>query len=308
MRASVIFPGQPGSAAEVEPYADLVKSGPAARLWLGQSLRVETQQVVAHLAGNGRRVPTGTSVTLMPLRHPLQAALEARSMAVMTGHPVVAGFGASAPEFVSVLNGEPYRKPAAMAREYLSTVRALLGGEGLRGFKLPPLRCPPVEVGAGVLRPGMARVAGECADAAITWMTPPAYLADVLAPALRQGAGDEREPPRIVTVVHVATASPGRDAARLAFLAAGHHLRAAHYTDMLRRAGLEASPRALVASGLFLTGTAERIAERLHDYFLAGVDEIVLNTTGVFLAEGSRSAIGDAEEILTALEEHHDLK
>ncbi|SDK53472.1 LLM class flavin-dependent oxidoreductase [Nonomuraea jiangxiensis] len=301
--ASVIFASQPGAASDAEPYADLVKRGVAARLWLGQSLRAETHQVVAHLAGGGHQVPTGTSVTLMPLRHPLQAALEARSLASMTGHPVVAGFGASAPEFVSVLNGTPYRRPAAMAREYLSTVRALLDGRGLRGFTLPPLRHPPVELGAGVLRPGMARVAGECADVAITWMTPPSYVRDVLLPALSEGAGDVRAVPRVATVVHVALSRPGRDATRLAELAAGHHLRAAHYADMLRRAGLEASPRAMVDGGLFVTGTARRVADQLHEYFLAGVDEIILNTTGVLLAEGGPAAIGEAEEILTALGE-----
>jgi alkanesulfonate monooxygenase SsuD/methylene tetrahydromethanopterin reductase-like flavin-dependent oxidoreductase (luciferase family) len=302
--ASVMFPGQPGAAAEAEPYAELVKRGRAARLWLGQSLRAEAQQVVAYLAGGGRQVPVGTSVTLMPLRHPLQAALEARSMALMTGHPVVAGFGASAPEFVSVLNGAPYERPAAAARAYLSTIRALLDGRGLRGFRLPPLRHPRVELGAGVLRPGMARVAGECADVAITWMTPPSYVRDVLLPALREGAGDARATPRVATVVHVALARAGRDATRLAELAAGHHLRAAHYTDMLRRAGLEPSPRAMVDSGLYVVGPAERIAERLRAYFASGVDEIILNTSGVFLTEGHVAAIGDAEEILTALEDH----
>lgn len=302
--ASVMFPGQPGAAADAEPYAELVKRGRAARLWLGQSLRAEAQQVVAYLAGGGRQVPIGTSVTLMPLRHPLQAALEARSMALMTGHPVVAGFGASAPEFVSLLNGGPYERPATMAREYLSTVRALLDGRGLRGFRLPPLRHPRVELGAGVLRPGMARVAGECADVAITLMTPPAYVRDVLLPALRAGAGDVRTTPRVATVVHVAQARRGREAARLAALAAGHHLRAAHYSDMLRRAGLDPSPRAMVDSGLFVTGPARRIAERLGDYFAAGVDEVILNVSGVLLAEGPMAAISDVEEILTALEDH----
>lgn len=310
-RASVILPSQPGSPADARPYAELVKRGRAARLWLGQSLRLETAQLIAYLAGSGLRVPVGGSVALMPLRHPLQAAVEARSLARLTGHPLVAGFGASAPEFVTVLNGEPYARPASVAREYLSTVRTLLDGGRLRGFALPPLPCPPVEVGAGVLRPAMARVAGACADVAITWMTPPEYIAEVLAPALREGAAaaGRPHPPRIATVVHAAVRRPGRDAARMAFLAAGHHLRSAHYTDMLRRANVPVSPddpaagaRALVAAGVFVTGTAEQIAERLGAYRRAGVDEIIVSTSGVFLTAGRLAAAADAEEILTALE------
>ncbi|MBB6551248.1 hypothetical protein HD593_006043 [Nonomuraea rubra] len=39
-----------------------------------------------------------------------------------------------------------------------------------------------------MLRPGMARAAGTRADAAITWLTPPSYVRDVLAPALRPPA------------------------------------------------------------------------------------------------------------------------
>ncbi|MFD0480771.1 hypothetical protein ACFQ0B_81275 [Nonomuraea thailandensis] len=171
----------------------------------------------------------------------------------------------------------------------------------MRGFTLPPLRHPPVEVGAGVLRPGMARAAGTRADTAITWLTPPSYVKDVLAPALGTG-------PRIVTVVHAAVARPGRDPAHLAHLAAGAHLQAAHYTGMLRAAGIDADPsdtragaRALVSSGLFVTGTAAQVAGRLAAYHAAGVDEVVVNTAGVWLAEGPHAAVRDAEEILTCL-------
>ncbi|MFJ2033277.1 LLM class flavin-dependent oxidoreductase [Streptosporangium sp. NPDC087985] len=308
-RVSVIFPSQPGDASEVQPYAELVKRGAASRLWMGQSLRAETHHVLAYLAGNGYRVPAGTSVALMPLRHPFEAAVQARSLALLTGHPVVAGLGASAPEFVTQLNGVPYSRPATMAGEYLSTVRTLLSGGSVRGFVLPPLRHPRVEVGAGVLRPGMARVAGAHADVAITWMTPPEYIEDVLAPALHEGAGEHRDPPRIATVVHAAVDRPGRPSVRLAYLAAQAHLRSAHYTDMLRRAGLDVDPddpgtgaRTLVESGIFATGTAEQIAGRLRDYHRAGVDEVIVNTAGVFFARGSRAALADAEEILSALE------
>lgn len=310
-RVSVILPHQPGAVSDAVPYAELVKRGRAARLWLGQSLRLEAAQLMAYLAGRGLQVPVGGSVALMPLRHPLQAAVEARSLALLTGHPLVAGFGASAPEFVTVLNGEPYARPATVAREFLSTVRTLLHGGRLRGFALPPLAHPPVEVGAGVLRPGMARVAGACADVAITWLTPPEYVRDVLAPALRAGAAEagRPEPPRIATVVHAAVHRPDRDAARIALMAAGRHLQAAHYADMLRRAGLPirqddpaAGARALVSAGVFVTGTAEQIAERLGAYHRAGVDEVIVSTSGVFLTAGREAAVADAEEILTAME------
>ncbi|WP_308016278.1 hypothetical protein [Nonomuraea aurantiaca] len=135
---------------------------------------------------------------------------------------------------------------------------------------------PPVEVGLGVLRPGMA---GAVADVAITWMTPSHYLEDTLLPALTAGAEGRPRRPRGATVVHVALAAPGRDPRRLAYRAAAGHLRAPHHTDMLRRAGMltdPADPRAgaaaLVEAGVYVYGTAVEVAQRLRGH---RADEIV---------------------------------
>ncbi|MER6841096.1 LLM class flavin-dependent oxidoreductase [Streptomyces platensis] len=53
---------------------------------------------------------------------------------------------------------------------------------------------PKVDIGLGVLRPGMARLAGHIADVAITWLTPAAYLRDTVIPALRAGAESAGRP------------------------------------------------------------------------------------------------------------------
>ncbi|MFI6576746.1 LLM class flavin-dependent oxidoreductase [Nocardiopsis sp. NPDC050513] len=307
MRTSVLFPVFPSAGDDARPFADLVREGAAERLWMGTSLLAETQQYMAFLAGAGYRIRVGTSVNLTALRHPFEAALEARSLALLTGRPVVAGFGGSHPQFVSYLLGKPYGRPASAVREYVAEVQAILNGhDGL----LPPIGHPGVEVGVGVLRPGMARAAGAVADVAITWMTPPGYIGDTLVPALREGAGDDREPPRIATVVHAAVERPGRVAERLAYLAAANHLSLPQYTDMLRRAGTDAhadDPVAgalrLVEDGVFLFGTPDGIVSRLREYARAGVDEVIINTMGVIASEGIGAAVKDAAEILRALAE-----
>ncbi|MFI6730791.1 LLM class flavin-dependent oxidoreductase [Streptomyces sp. R-74717] len=137
---AILFPSQPDSPKTVAPFAALIQQIGARRLWMGQSLKAETHQVLAHLAGMGHSVPVGTSVTLMPLRHPYEAALQARSLALITGHAVVAGYGASAPGFVRSLTGAPYASPRSAARDYLTSVRSLLDGEivELPGPQLPP--------------------------------------------------------------------------------------------------------------------------------------------------------------------------
>ncbi|GAB2519221.1 LLM class flavin-dependent oxidoreductase [Nocardiopsis aegyptia] len=305
MRISVLYPAQPRSGNGIFPYADLVREGLADRLWMGTSIIAETHQQLAFLAGAGYRIPVGTSVTLTPLRHPFEAAVEARSLALLTERPVVAGFGASARTLVAYLLGSPYERPATVVGDYVRDVRAFLDG---RDGALPAVEHPGVEVGAGVLRPGMARVAGAAADAAITWLTPPAYLSGTLIPALDEGAAEDRERPRVVTVVPTAVDRPGRSAVKLAYAAAARHLSLPHYVDMLRRAGTDvhaddpvAGAHRLVDDGNFLFGSRERIAAGLFAYACAGVDEVVVNTAGVHLTLGPKAAVEDAEEILRAV-------
>ncbi|PSJ25841.1 5,10-methylene tetrahydromethanopterin reductase [Streptosporangium nondiastaticum] len=313
---AVLYPLQPDHPELVAPFAALVQRSGARRLWLCQSFKAEPHQVLAHLSGAGYDVPVGTSVSVMPLRHPYEAALQARSLALLTGQPVVAGYGIGTPDFVAALTGEPYKSPRTAVRDYLTSVRDLLDGKAVDhagpyhhlDARLLPLDHAPVEVGAGVLRAGMARTAGEVADVAITWMTPPAYVRDVLVPALEDGARAAGRParPRVATAVHVAVARPGRDLRRAALAGAGEHLKGPHYADMLRRAGVPlgddpaASADALLGHSVVVTGTPGEIAERLAAYRAAGVDEIMLNPAGVMLTEGVQAAVDDMEEIITA--------
>jgi alkanesulfonate monooxygenase SsuD/methylene tetrahydromethanopterin reductase-like flavin-dependent oxidoreductase (luciferase family) len=283
---------------------------------MGQSLLAESHQVLAYLAGSGTRIPVGLGVTLVPLRSPFEAAVQARSLALLTGHPVVAGYGAATPEFVAAMRGTSYERPATAAAGYARAVRGLLAGDAshhqceacvVRG-SLPAAPHPIVEVGLGVLRPAMARAAGAVADAAITWLTPPDYVRDVLAPALANGAVGRRRPPRIATVVHVAVRRPGRDPRQLALYGARAHLSAPHYTDMLRRAGVAADPAdpmagaaAIVDAGVFIYGTPDEIAKCLQSYRDAGVDEVILNPAGTARADGDSAAVTDLTEILAAI-------
>lgn len=319
---AVMVPLQPDSPRDVLPFAELVVRRRARRLWMGQSLRCDAHQVFAHLAGRGLRVPVGTGVSLMALRTPYDAAFQARSLALVTGRPVVVGYGTATPGFVASLRGEPYRSPRTAAGEFLTAMRALLdhGEVDLPGeyhrirAALPPTGPhPAVEVGAGVLRPAMARTAAASADVAVTWLTPPQYVRDVLIPALDAGAPDLRTP-RVATVVHVAVDRPGRDPARLADSVVSAHLGAGHYLDMLRRAGVPiradddpmVKAKQLVESGVFVYGSPRHIAGELARHRAAGVDEVVLNTGGVLFTHGEQAALADLEDVLTAVEECDD--
>ncbi|MFJ1708376.1 LLM class flavin-dependent oxidoreductase [Kitasatospora sp. NPDC088346] len=307
----------PRRPEQLTPYAALVHWTRAARLWQGQSLAVESHQGFAHAAGTGFGVPTGLGVSLMPLRHPYEAALQARSLALATGHPVLAGFGPGRPALQRAMRGEPYASPLTAAEEYVTLVRGLLRG---RTFDfhgayyhcegaLPPSPAPEVQVGLGVLRPGMARLAGRVADAAITWLTPASYLRETVIPALREGAGAEGRPvPRVVAMVPMALPLPDHTAEAVAVAGSGPHMRAPHYADMLRRAGIDVggddpreNARSLIAGGAFLAGDADRLVEQIRDFWNSGVDEVVINVTGVANIGGPQAAMRQIKTIVTAL-------
>ncbi|WP_394621492.1 LLM class flavin-dependent oxidoreductase [Lentzea sp. JNUCC 0626] len=304
MTFSVHVPFMPVRCEQMLPVGELVSRTADCRLWLGQSLAVEPHQLFAYLAGSGVRVPVGTSVTLMPLRHPFDAAVHARSLAQITGHPLVAGYGPGSADFQRALLGSGYRSPLTATREYLTAVRSLVDGESL-----PPMPHPRVDLGLGVLRPAMARLAGEIADVAITWLCPPDYLRDVLVPEIRASAAAAGRPaPRIVSVVHVAQRKPRRDPVRLALGVSRGHLQSPHYVDMLGRAGVpvdaadpESGARSLVDAGVFLHGDMTELAQGLKSYENAGVDEIVLNLSGVGHERGEHVAVRELEFLLKSL-------
>ncbi|MGW7415690.1 LLM class flavin-dependent oxidoreductase [Streptomyces sp. NPDC054863] len=320
---SLLVPFVPRRPEQLLPFAGLVHWTGASRLWQGQGMTTEPYQGFAHAAGAGFRVPTGLGVTLMPMRHPYEAALQAKSLSLITGESVVAGFGPGSKDMQRAMRGEPYRSPLTAAREYLTAVRGALTGtpEVVAGEywhqagRLAPLPGPQVEIGLGVLRPGMAKVAGELADVAITWLTPARYLSELIVPALAAGAAKAGRPvPRVAAIVPVALAADGRDPAKLALASNGAHLSLPHYRDMLRRGGValpdgefaaadaESQALALVKGDAFVYGTADEVLEKLDAYRVAGVDEIVLNVTGVASSEGPSAASHELKRLLQLLD------
>lgn len=314
---SVFFPTQPVDIADVTAFAELTRLRGMRRFYLGQSHQLDTHAVFARLTGRGPTPAFGTAVVLTGLRHPLAAAVAARTTATLSGRPFVAGFGLGPRRLAESMGGWP-DDPLTAVRDYATIVRALLDGErvdvrgetvSFTGGVTNAVPAPPVELGLGVLRPRMAEVAGGCADVAISWLTPVRYCQDVLLPALDRGAKDRVHRPRLATVVPVAVDRPGRDPVRMAHQGFQHHLAAPHYGRALARAGLDIVPgdalhnaAEVVRSGLLVTGTPAEIADRLREHRAAGIDEIVLHPGAVFTTEGPLAALQDLDDIADALE------
>ncbi|MDT0453383.1 LLM class flavin-dependent oxidoreductase [Streptomyces hesseae] len=335
MRLSLLIPTVPATAEQAVPFARYVAhDSQLSRLWQGQSYGLEPAATFAYLAGAGYPVPAGTCVLVTPLRHPAQAALEARTVAAVTGQPAVMGYGPGSRATQTARLGAAYDRPVDAAAEFIRATRSCLAqrwdppaggpGQGAErpagapgyfhpGEALTPVPHPRVRLGLGVLRPAMARVAGEVADAAITWLAPAGYIRDTVLPAVDKGAESAGRPrPSVVAAVPVAVERRGRHPVELAHLSAGGHLVLPHYADMLARAGVDvpandpvSAARALISGGGFLYGSPSDIAAGLAGYAAAGVDEVILNLTGVHSWYGTDETLLDLNDILAATVSAH---
>ncbi|HEX2902524.1 MAG TPA: LLM class flavin-dependent oxidoreductase, partial [Jatrophihabitans sp.] len=232
-RVSVMLPVQPLNLGSVLPFARLAAQTHSERLWSGQSMGIETHAIFAALAGAGMGLEYGSAVTLMPLRHPYTAALTARSIASLSGRPYISGIGPAAVSMQRRTLGAPYVAQLAATGEYLTIMRSLLDGKPTTShglwpvdeMGLPEVAAPPVELALGVLRPGMATLAGSVADRAITWLAPRSYIRDTLRPALAEAAAAAGRPrPKITSVLHCVLDRPGRDVGLAARLACELHV------------------------------------------------------------------------------------
>ncbi len=308
-RVSVLFGQQVNQLEPVVEYARVCEAR-GMRLWLGQSLMIETHAALAAVAGRGISIETGLSVAVAPLRSPVDAFTQARSVAKLMGRPIAAGYGMGSAKVAGQLLGREFTAPAQYMASYVEQIKAL---------KQDPSNFNPdddgpatgehaIEVGCGVLRPRMTREAGRVADFVVSWLTPRDYLASTLLDALDTGAAAAgRARPRVVSIVQCALAGADRNPVRLASMGCGQHIRLPHYANMLQKAGIDitGSPasdlRAALRTGLFAYGSAHEIAAIVNSYFRVGVDEVVLNVGSVGLEHGNAAALNDVEEILEAV-------
>ena len=174
------------------------------------------------------RIMLGTAVAPTYPRHPITLAAQAIALNDLAPGRIRLGIGTSHKPTIEGSYGIPMGKPHAHLREYLTILRAILW-EGKVEFSgtyytvttsLPADVTPPeIPIPISALGPNAFRLAGELADAAITWVTPIQYIVETALPALQDGA-DKAGRARPPLIAHVPVAvSTDRDASRNAFRA-----------------------------------------------------------------------------------------
>lgn len=229
-------------------------------VWVTHGVGRDSFVVLAAYGAATSRIGLANGVVPIYPRHPVVMAQQALTLAEMTGGRFRLGIGVSHKPSMEDMLGLALREPLAVMREYVSVLRgALAEGADVQGRHyrvrwrmgmpaLPP--APPIYLAGLSVR--MLELAGEIADGAVLWLSPPAYVRDVAVPAIERGrrrAGKALEGFEVIAAVPLAvTGDPGRamDAFRVEL---ARYLSLPFYRAMFEKASLAEEVRAFDREG-----------------------------------------------------------
>ena len=95
-------------------------------IWTAEAYGSDAFTPLAWWGAHTRRVRLGTGIAQLSARTPTATAMAALTLDHLSGGRVILGLGASGPQVVEGWYGQPYPKPLARTREYVSIVRDVL--------------------------------------------------------------------------------------------------------------------------------------------------------------------------------------
>lgn len=95
-------------------------------VWTAEAYGSDAVTPLAWIGAQTQRVKLGTAIMQMPARTPAMTAMTATTLDQLSGGRALLGLGLSGPQVVEGWHGQPYGKPLAKTREYVSIVRAIL--------------------------------------------------------------------------------------------------------------------------------------------------------------------------------------
>ena len=258
------------------------------------------------------RLLLGTGVVGIWSRSPVTMALQAVSLNELSNGRLLLGLGVQARNYVSGWHGRTYERPIRAAREYLTILRRILGGEAVtfegevfsvRDFQLQvPLPEQPVRLYLAAIGPQMIRLAGELADGVLGYCWTAAYVREVVLPALREGAAragrsvDDLDLacgyPSVVTddggglelakgqVLMFATASSSSPFYAESFAAAGFGDAVREVRERVAALDADGALAAItdeVADAVTVSGSPEDVQRRVEELRGAGIGTVAVN-------------------------------
>jgi probable F420-dependent oxidoreductase len=284
-------------------------------VWVAETARSAfIQAAVACMATD--RIIVGTDIALAFPRSPTIIAMTARDLAELSGGRFVLGLGTQVKRVNERRFSVPFEHPAPKVAEAVEAIRAVVGTfEGRpvdhRGrfytITMPPFPgagpAPgPIPIHLAAVNDRMAETAGRCADGVLGHpMTSPAYVREVLRPAVERGARAAGRDPREVDVSTGVILQISEDpdvARREAALQIGFYATTRTYRPVLALHGFDdlieplrrafasgdfaemASVASPMVDSLAVAGTAGECRERIAE-FEGLVDRIILGGTWI---------------------------
>ena len=163
--------GPPGGARIVELAQEAENLG-YDTIWAPEIYGADCFTPLTWIGANTTRINLGTSIMQISARTPASAAMHAVALDYLSNGRLILGIGVSGPQVVEGWYGQPYPKPLARTREWVSIFRKIVSREGPVAFdgkhyQLPmpggtglgkPLKAHPAP-GAGA-HPGLSRRRG----------------------------------------------------------------------------------------------------------------------------------------------------
>ena len=268
--------------------------------WTGEAYGGDAVTPIAWMLARTTKIKGGTGIMQMPARTPTCAAMTAMSLQALSGGRFLCGIGPSGPQVVEGWHGQPYGKPQARTKEYVSIIRQVFARKGPlehRGehYQIPytgpgatglgkPLKSilhpdPNLKIYTASISPVGLRTAGEVADGTLPFLMSP-EKAELIAAPVREGMAKSGKSLADFDVAPYVRIRMGddidacRNAIRpqLALYIGGMGARNKNfYNDLVKRMGYEAA--AAEIQDLFLAGKREAAAAAVPD---ALIDEISL--------------------------------
>jgi F420-dependent oxidoreductase-like protein len=179
-------------------------------IWTSEAYGCDVLTPLAWWGSRTTRVRLGTSIMQMSARRPSAAAMAAITMDHLSGGRFVLGLGVSGPQVVEGWYGEPFARPLARTREYVSIVRDVVareapvrsrgphyplpvdGRDGVTGLGKPlkttvhPLR-ERIPIFLGAEGPKNIAQTAEIADGWLALFYSPHHHDELYGPSLKEG-------------------------------------------------------------------------------------------------------------------------
>jgi F420-dependent oxidoreductase-like protein len=141
--------GPPPAAAESVLEADRLGFD---SIWTAEAYGSDALVPLAWWGSSTQKVKLGTAIAQISARTPAATAMAAMTLDYLSGGRLILGLGVSGPQVVEGWYGQPFAKPLARMREYISILRRIWSREGPLTNEGPhyPL---PLEGGTGLAKP-----------------------------------------------------------------------------------------------------------------------------------------------------------